>query len=99
MELKCSAALDLRVEEQLELVDRLGPKWTEFSKSWRHYTPANHWYNLSDGAVYYSVLTTLRPKRVIEVRSGFLPPSSSTCAIKNFMTWNLLSSTLMPGPN
>ena len=39
MELKFSAAYDLRVEEQLELVDRLGPKWPEFSKSWRRYTP------------------------------------------------------------
>jgi hypothetical protein len=44
MELKYSAALDLRVEEQLELVDRLGPKWTEFSKLWRRYAPANDWY-------------------------------------------------------
>ena len=29
------------------------------------------WYNLSDGAVYYSILTTLRPKRIIEVGCGF----------------------------
>jgi hypothetical protein len=71
MEPKFRAAYDLRVEEQLELVDRLGPKWPEFSKSWRRYTPANPWYNHSDGAVYYSILTTLRPKRVIEVGCGF----------------------------
>jgi predicted O-methyltransferase YrrM len=73
MDLKSSGALDLRVEEQLELVDRLGPKWPEFAKSWRRYTPnePNHWYNLSDGAVYYSILTTLRPKRIIEVGCGF----------------------------
>jgi hypothetical protein len=73
MEPKFSAALDLRVEEQLELVNRLGPKWSEFSKSWRRYTPnePNHWYNHSDGAVYYSILTTLRPKRIIEVGCGF----------------------------
>lgn len=71
MELEFSAALDLRVEEQLELVDRLGPKWPAFSKSWRRYSPENLWYNHSDGAVYYSILTTLRPKRIIEVGCGF----------------------------
>jgi hypothetical protein len=71
MDLKSSAACDLRVEQQLELVDRLGPKWLEFAKSWRRYTPENVWYNLSDGAVYYSILTTLRPKRIIEVGCGF----------------------------
>lgn len=71
MEQKFSAALDLRVAEQLELVDRLGPKWPEFSKSWRRYNPDNPWFNHSDGAVYYSILTTLRPKRIMEVGCGF----------------------------
>ncbi|HEX7323125.1 MAG TPA: class I SAM-dependent methyltransferase [Mycobacterium sp.] len=71
METRYSAAYDLRVEEQLKLVDHLGPKWLEFAKSWRRYTPENPWYNHSDGAVYYSILTTLRPKRIIEVGCGF----------------------------
>jgi Methyltransferase domain len=32
---------------------------------------ANSWYQMSDGAVYYSMLTTLRPKRILEIGSGF----------------------------
>lgn len=31
----------------------------------------NRMYGLNDGAVYYSVLTTIRPKKVVEVGSGF----------------------------
>jgi hypothetical protein len=34
--------MPLRVEEQLELVDRLGSKWREFSQSRRRYAPTNH---------------------------------------------------------
>lgn len=69
--LELIAAYDLHAEEQLEFAERLGPKWAEFSRSWRRYSPKNFWYGLSDGAVYYSMLTTLRPKRVVEVGSGF----------------------------
>jgi hypothetical protein len=61
----------IRAEEQVELAHRLGPQWADFSKSWRRYNPMNSWYGLSDGAVYYSMLTTLRPKHVVEVGSGF----------------------------
>jgi hypothetical protein len=63
--------LDLREDEQIELAHRLGPKWHEFKKSWCRYTWPNDWYQMSDGAVYYSMLTTLRPKRILEVGSGF----------------------------
>jgi hypothetical protein len=63
--------LDLRGDEQVELAHRLGPKWSEFKKSWSRYTWPNSWYQMSDGAVYYSMLTTLRPKRILEVGSGF----------------------------
>jgi predicted O-methyltransferase YrrM len=62
---------NLRAKEQLEFANRLGPKWTDFSKSWRRYNAMNAMYGLSDGAVYYSILTTLRPKNVVEVGSGF----------------------------
>jgi predicted O-methyltransferase YrrM len=71
MESQLSPALDLRVEQQLELAKTLGPKWSEFWKSWRRYNPNNPWYNYSDAAVYYSILTTVRPKRIIEVGCGF----------------------------
>jgi predicted O-methyltransferase YrrM len=69
--LEINEAYDLRAAEQVEFADRLGPKWADFSKSWCRYNPTNSWYGLSDGAVYYSMLTTLRPKHVMEVGSGF----------------------------
>lgn len=62
---------DLCAEGQLEAARLIGPKWSEFSNSWDRYSPANSMYGPSDGAVYYSMLTTLRPKNVIEVGSGF----------------------------
>lgn len=62
---------DLRPHEQLDLARVLGPKWVDFPGSWRRYTPKNAMYGLSDAVVYYSVLTTLRPKRVMEVGCGF----------------------------
>ncbi|BDX34720.1 hypothetical protein TUM20985_52670 [Mycobacterium antarcticum] len=62
---------ELHVDEQLVMANRLGPKWSHFSKSWDRYSPDNVWFGLGDGAVYYSMLTTLRPKRVVEVGSGF----------------------------
>jgi hypothetical protein len=69
--LEQNEAYDLHAVEQVEFADRLGPKWADFSKSWCRYNPMNSWYGLSDGAVYYSMLTTLRPKHVVEVGSGF----------------------------
>ncbi|MEB3065661.1 class I SAM-dependent methyltransferase [[Mycobacterium] zoologicum] len=65
-------SLDLRVEEQLALADLLAPKWPEFSRSWSRFNnPTNGVFELADGAVYYSMLTTVRPKRIVEVGSGF----------------------------
>lgn len=63
--------LDLRADAQLELADVLGPLWAEFPGSWRRYRPENRMYNLADGAVYHSVLRSFRPRRVIEIGSGF----------------------------
>lgn len=64
--------LDLREDEQLALAGLLAPIWPEFSRSWSRYTnPANGFFGLCDGAVYYSMLTTLRPKTIVEVGSGF----------------------------
>jgi hypothetical protein len=79
---------NIRTEEQLELAERVGPKWADFSNSWNRYSPVNGWYNLSDGAVYYSMLSTLRPKNLVELGSGSHLQLPSTCATKNFMTWN-----------
>jgi predicted O-methyltransferase YrrM len=77
--LALDAGYDLRAEEQLEFADRLGPKWADFSTSWRRYNPVNRMYGSSDGAVYYSMLTTLRPKKVVEVGSGFSSAIALDC--------------------
>ncbi len=64
--------LDLRVGEQLALADLIAPKWPEFSRSWSRYTdPTNGVFEGYHGAVYYSMLTMLRPKHIVEVGSGF----------------------------
>lgn len=68
------AALDgveLRAEAQLQLAESLGPYWGQFRHSCRRYKPDNDMYGLADGAVYHSMLATLRPQRIIEVGSGF----------------------------
>jgi len=71
-DVRTQGPLDLRVDEQLALADLLAPKWPEFSRSWSRYTnPTNGFFGLCDGAVYYSMLTTLRPKHIVEVGSGF----------------------------
>ena len=64
--------VDLRVEGQLALADQIAPKWPEFARSWSRFNnPTNGVFELADGAVYYSMLTTLRPKHIVEVGSGF----------------------------
>lgn len=71
-DVRTQGPLDLRVDEQLALADLIAPKWLEFSRSWSRFTnPTNGVFELADGAVYYSMLTTLRPKRVVEVGCGF----------------------------
>ena len=71
-DVRTQGPLDLRVEEQLALADLIAPKWPEFSQSWSRFTnPTNGVFGLCDGAVYYSMLTTVRPKRIVEVGSGF----------------------------
>lgn len=62
---------DLRVDAQLDVASRIAPLWSNFSPStWDRYAP-NSMYGESDGAVYHSMLRSLRPKTVIEVGSGF----------------------------
>jgi predicted O-methyltransferase YrrM len=69
--LEVSDAYDLRAEQQIEFASQIGPKWGDFSKTWRRYAPDNEYFGLGDGAIYYSILTTFRPKRIVEVGSGF----------------------------
>lgn len=71
-DVRTQGPLDLRVDEQLAFADLIAPKWPEFSRSWSRYTnPTNGSFGLCDGAVYYSMLTTLRPNHIVEVGSGF----------------------------
>jgi predicted O-methyltransferase YrrM len=69
-DLALNEGFDLREDRQLEVAARIAPKWSEFSTTWNRFAP-NPMYGESDGAVYYSMLATLRPKNVVEVGSGF----------------------------
>jgi predicted O-methyltransferase YrrM len=60
--------VDLREGEQLALAGELAPAMTETPCD--RYRPANM-YNTADGAVYHAMLRRLRPRRVLEVGSGY----------------------------
>lgn len=74
-------AIDLRVEQQLELLEALAAYGAEcpFPESeapdWLYYLD-NPAYAYADGVTLYAMLRHFRPRRVIEVGSGF-----SSCAI------------------
>ncbi|WP_020574384.1 class I SAM-dependent methyltransferase [Actinopolymorpha alba] len=60
--------VDLREAEQLELWEKLLPM---LDLSRRRYDPGNGIYGRADAAVYQAMLRHLRPRRVIEVGSGY----------------------------
>lgn len=67
--------VDLRADEQLKLATHLGPLWEETARDllkgdWR-YSANNELFSMPDAAIYASMLRHLRPKRVIEVGSGY----------------------------
>lgn len=68
--------IDLRSDEQFLLLEQLSKYYAEipftFEKSemYRYYYN-NGWYNCGDGLFLYSMLRYLKPKRLIEVGSGF----------------------------
>ncbi|GAA0592311.1 class I SAM-dependent methyltransferase [Kutzneria viridogrisea] len=66
--------VDLRAPQQRALVAKLAKRWSEVPTrqlvDWR-YHPDNVMFGLADAAVYYSVFSELKPRRVIEVGSGF----------------------------
>lgn len=74
-------AIDLREEQQLELLDTLARYGAECpfpeseSADWLYYLD-NPAYAYADGVTLYAMLRHYRPRRVIEVGSGF-----SSCAI------------------
>lgn len=64
--------VDIRERAQLELVDDIGPLWSEFPAGSRWAQGGlNNQYGLADSAVYASMLRTFEPKRVVEVGSGY----------------------------
>jgi hypothetical protein len=66
--------VDLREQEQRELAARLSAHWPDVPAArrdgWR-YHPDNPMFGLADAAIYHSVLRELRPRRLVEVGSGF----------------------------
>ncbi|MFC0546322.1 class I SAM-dependent methyltransferase [Kutzneria chonburiensis] len=66
--------IDLRAQQQRDLVAKLAPCWADVPTSrrddWRYYAD-NPMFGLADAAVYYSMFRELKPSRVIEVGSGF----------------------------
>ncbi|WP_436792995.1 class I SAM-dependent methyltransferase [Actinospongicola halichondriae] len=68
--------LDLRPEGQREWFETLAPAiadWpfpTSETEGWRYFAPNGH-FDLVDGAFLHAVLRQLRPRRMIEIGSGF----------------------------
>ena len=70
------AGVDLGIDRQLELLDRLAPFSRDqpfsFEPDGRHrYYYDNIWFGPGDAIVYHCMLRHLRPSRVIEVGIGF----------------------------
>lgn len=62
--------VDLRVDVQLELATQIGPMLAEPFEGPR-YSPQNEMFTGADAALYRAMLRHLRPKRVIEIGSGY----------------------------
>lgn len=68
--------IDLNEQAQLELLDQLkqyhsDQPFTEDKIANRRYYFANDFFSFCDGIIYYCMLRHLKPKRVIEIGSGF----------------------------
>jgi hypothetical protein len=61
--------VDLHEAQQLELAEGLVPDLAE--GPWDRYRPDNAFFGLSDAALYRAALRHFRPRRVIEVGSGY----------------------------
>lgn len=68
--------VDLRAEAQLALLEKLGSRREELLRpgapnGTQRYSPANSAFCYTDAAIYGTLLLELRPRRVIEVGSGW----------------------------
>ena len=61
--------IELREEEQLELARELAPLLADAPRD--RYRPANPVFAAADAALYHAMLRRFRPRRVIEVGSGY----------------------------
>jgi hypothetical protein len=73
---KTIPGIDLNERAQLELLEQLRPyhseqPFSEHKRPNRRYYFANDFFSFCDGIVYYCMLRHLKPKRVIEIGSGF----------------------------
>jgi predicted O-methyltransferase YrrM len=62
--------VDLAEDGQLKLAQRMQPILAEHAPGPR-YTAANNMYGAGDAAVYRGMLTEIRPRRIVEVGSGY----------------------------
>ncbi|RYD80757.1 MAG: class I SAM-dependent methyltransferase [Verrucomicrobiaceae bacterium] len=76
-EVDLGSSIQLNDEKQLELVRRIGAIGGEFDwsaeseKQGRRFYLPNTWFEAADSLALYGILRLYRPKRVIEVGSGF----------------------------
>lgn len=67
--------VDLRLDEQVELLGRLAPlldDWPYASPpTGLRYAPDNDYFGYTDGKLWYGLLRLLKPRRVVEVGSGW----------------------------
>jgi predicted O-methyltransferase YrrM len=65
--------VDLRADEQRALIDRMLPLWDDYlaTDPGRRFTPGNSLYARTEAVAYDAMLRLYRPKRVIEVGSGY----------------------------
>lgn len=70
--------VDLRIDEQVELLGRLAPELGDWpytssptSPTGLRYAPDNDYFGHTDGKLWYGLLRLLKPRRVVEVGSGW----------------------------
>lgn len=68
--------VDLNVEEQRRFLGYLGDhveKYARASSAWEtmHYQKGNAWFERTDAMLYSAMITKYRPRRIIEIGSGF----------------------------
>lgn len=75
-------SIDFRWEQQLNLLHKLAGCHDELLKIDRAYFD-NDYFNGFDAAVYYSLIRHLRPKRIVEIGSGYSTRIASEALARN----------------